>query len=537
MNNQQAPVDSELRLQLARRSAGRLPLGLLADVTDALDAVPVSAAGLPRPRTSWRAPGLVAAGLGAAFVAVLLVAIALPAFRGGPAATPPTPTPGTSTTTEPAVTPTGLPIAPTGLIGPGNKALTPEQLTALIAADPNHLAGRYTIDERVTCDGIDCSGFPPKVVADTIQPDGTIGLVGPVNVRPDGGIVWTYQQVVDALPTQGGTYIVDAWIGGATCCEEPTVAGTGSPQPDYESSWLGFTANGGIGVAQPGAYHKYGGGTVGGGPAIHGLFLFEWMPGGKCGTGLDTGTADTCTPHAEILARLETAVLPSSSTPAAKPTGPAGPSPLGLLGSGNRPLTQVEFASIWAADPAHLAGRIAIVTGPVPAGFECSSPGAADAALPSPGCNVVILEGTIAADGHYWAVRVESDSKLTVLGRIAMPKTNEFLFKLDELNTTTTLKTGDLVMVEGWLLDSMPTCNTDRTPLPSACGPYTRIESTASDNSPAGIGVQQGGYTQITGTAGDVVAEGPPVYGLFLVQVTNPDVGTVLARLEVSTAP
>ncbi len=207
----------------------------------------------------------------------------------------------------PAVEPTqARPIAPTGLIGPGNRALTTDELSALIAADPSHLAGRYTVDSRVVCDGIDCSGFPPKPVADQIQPGGIIGLQGALETRPDGGLVWTAADAAIAAVASGGPnlYVVDAWIAGAgeDACD---VVG----QACYEVSWLGSEPGSQEMAAQQGAYHEFGGGPIGGGRPIHGLFLLQWQPGGKCQGGKDIG-ADTCTPHAEILARLEPAVLP-----------------------------------------------------------------------------------------------------------------------------------------------------------------------------------------------------------------------------------
>jgi hypothetical protein len=110
------------------------------------------------------------------------------------------------------------------------------------------------------------------------------------------------------------------------------------------------------------------------------------------------------------------------ATPVAQPTGPLAPAPAGLLGSDNRPLTEGEFATLWAADPVHLAGRIAIVKGPVPTGFECWDAGAADASVPSPACHIAILDGQIAQEG-YWAVRVGADGKLLIVGEIATPRT------------------------------------------------------------------------------------------------------------------
>lgn len=108
------------------------------------------------------------------------------------------------------------------------------------------------------------------------------------------------------------------------------------------------------------------------------------------------------------------------------------------------------------------------------------------------------------------------------------------MYSLAQVNGSTSLKNGDLLMVSGWLLEYVPTCDMGATPLPAGCGPFSRIDSIPSDNSPAGIGVQQGAYAQFTGTAGDWTVEGPPIESIFLVRVTNGDIGTLLARLEVA---
>ncbi len=78
MNGELPPIDSDMREQLARRAAGRLPDGLLSDVTAALDGAPsdrprrLPMARLTAP-ASWRSPRL-AAATGLALVAVLAVA-------------------------------------------------------------------------------------------------------------------------------------------------------------------------------------------------------------------------------------------------------------------------------------------------------------------------------------------------------------------------------------------------------------------------------------------------------------------------------
>ena len=85
MNNQLPPIDSEIREQLTRRSAGRLPDGLLAEVSTALDGVREPRGRARWPRLAWSMPRLAGAGVGVALVAILAIAIAFPAFHTGPA--------------------------------------------------------------------------------------------------------------------------------------------------------------------------------------------------------------------------------------------------------------------------------------------------------------------------------------------------------------------------------------------------------------------------------------------------------------------
>ncbi|MFI5258079.1 MAG: hypothetical protein ACHQ01_00490 [Candidatus Limnocylindrales bacterium] len=217
-----------------------------------------------------------------------------------------TQTPTTGPPATPIVAPTStLPIAPTGLIGPGNRALTDAELSALEKLDPHYLVGRYLIHEQLIggpCTG--CSGSGQQNVAYAEIVPAT--LLGPLTARSDGGLVWTVPDAKAAATASGQPYlfVLDAWITGmgADACD---VAGA----PCYEVSWLGSEPGGHEMDAQLGAYHEFGGGPVGGGESIHGLFLFRWEPGGHCSGGMDTGP-DTCTPHAVILARLEPAVLP-----------------------------------------------------------------------------------------------------------------------------------------------------------------------------------------------------------------------------------
>jgi hypothetical protein len=247
-------------------------------------------------------------------VLALLRDVSVPLSRPSP--TPSTAASATSAAPQtPVVSPsTSLPVAPTGLIGSGGVAFTAAETSALIAADPSLLVGRYMINERVTCDGTDCSGVAPHAVADLIQPSGAIGLVGPVELRPDGGLVWTVPQILDAGFTNhaGALYILDASIFGAAMdsCDAPGLAclevswlatGEGVAQLNAQSEQLS---------AQLGAYHEFGSGPVGGGPGLHALFLVQTAWGAKACNGQPLASYGSCSARVAILARLEPATLP-----------------------------------------------------------------------------------------------------------------------------------------------------------------------------------------------------------------------------------
>jgi len=182
-------------------------------------------------------------------------------------------------------------VRETGLIGSANEPLTPAQLAALIAADPNHLSGRYVIDQRTVCDGTGDCVAPLKVVADLVQSDGSVGLVGPVDVRTDGGLIWTVPQ---ALGDFQGRFI---FILDATMFSDGT------------ATWLDSDASAEL-TAQDGAFSQF---APPGAPprsGVQGLFLVSNVDNGKtCGTG-PPASAGACSPHVKILARLETATLP-----------------------------------------------------------------------------------------------------------------------------------------------------------------------------------------------------------------------------------
>ena len=130
MNQQLPPIDQDVRAQLARRSAGRLPEGLTTQVLQAVDRAPV------KPRYTWRAfspqparaiPRTLLAGAGLAAVVLLAAAlVVVPRLQTTPAS---------------------------GLAGyPADRALTTAELASLMAgpALPTNtaLVASVTIESR-----------------------------------------------------------------------------------------------------------------------------------------------------------------------------------------------------------------------------------------------------------------------------------------------------------------------------------------------------------------------------------------------------
>jgi hypothetical protein len=356
-----------------------------------------------------------------------------------PLATPSSRPTETPTDAGPPATPIAEPTAtlgtggPTGLIGPGNRALTQAELATLVAADPKQLTGRYVIDERVTCETADCAGVAPAALADTMLTDGKVALVGPVNVRSDGGLVWTVPQ---ALASDGMfIYIVDAWISGAhpLACDDPTKTC---------DTWLG-SENGREFTVQSGAYLDFAPQGDAEGAPRRGLFLVERIDKGKtCGTAAPA-SAGQCSAQVEVLARLE-AVPPSALA-----TDPIPSASEGVVGPAGRPLTTNEFENMWAADPAHLAGRIAIVKGPVAASLSCLGEPAAGG---SAACQPVASTATIAPEG-YWVIRVAAGGKLSKIAPLALPVGGGFVFSVNQMwmQSPSFKPDGTYCLIDGWL--------------------------------------------------------------------------------------
>ena len=370
---------------------------------------------------------------------------------------------------------------------------------------------------------------------------GVLGLLGEVALASSSRLAF---HVGETWPTQG-KFLVDGWLHRSKVVGNDPLACPGqSPDPSGNFACNSFTLGNSADGSGPDAIPVVMSTLAQTAPDGHGVFLLtpdtSLCPSPSATDGcllwrVDARLADD--PQATSTSTLEppaTPVLAPTPTPTPSPsplilpTGPAGGALPGIWGPGNRPLTVAEFPQLWTADPQHLAGRIVIVKGPVPAGFSCWSAGAADASISPPPCHLAVSQDTVAPEG-YWAVSVGSDGKLSVVGELSTPNSS-FAFSVGQLNAATDLTNGDLVIVEGWLLKHSPTCDVSATPLWSGCGGISGIAATASDNAPASFFLQQGAYEETTGTTW-----GAPVHGFFLVQVTNQSGGTLLARLETAT--
>ena len=403
---------------------------------------------------------------------------------------------------------------------------------------------------------------------------GYLGLLGEIAPAADSKVAF---RVADNWPLGGQTFLVEGWLGAdelmVQCASTPTAGDVLAPNGEdcpYDD-WLGDSST----APAIEADHEYTAGSpepsydplslrgnarhveAGGmrlvdaiDPVIpvYGVYVVRADTGGcPYPSASDTSGCSTW----RILARVTDVPAPRASakptptpttappaTPVALPTGPLGTAPIGLIGSGNRPLTEGEFATLWAADPAHLAGRIAIVKGPVPTGFECWSAGAADAAVPSPACHIAILDGQIAPEG-YWAIHVGVDGKLGIIGELSTPQ-NSFVFSLEQVLASTANSGDRLLIVDAWL-DWANDCDTLPTEPPgTACG-YSLLTSERmewghmrslwpSDSKAVGQYVQPDAYSLFS-THGTVWEAS---HGLYLVESSR-DSATILARLEPAT--
>jgi hypothetical protein len=216
MNGELPPIDPELREQLARRTAGRLPEGIIADVSAAVDTVAVE-----RPRRFGLRPAAIGAPRLAAAASVALVLVIGAALFAVPR----------------------LVTSPTGTTS--YTALTAPELAALLAAKTQPamnttIVATVTVDSRndvcpmnryptlgvvegmgsqVCVMGYDSNTYlssdrvsAPKVsgtFAFRYLAPGYLGLIGELTL-PSTGITY---RATDEWPLQGRTFLVDGWLG------------------------------------------------------------------------------------------------------------------------------------------------------------------------------------------------------------------------------------------------------------------------------------------------------------------------------------
>jgi hypothetical protein len=209
-------------------------------------------------------------------------------------------------------------------------------------------------------------------------------------------------------------------------------------------------------------------------------------------------------------------------------SGPLAPSPVGVVGPGGRPLTADELTALWAGNPAGLAGRVAIVKGPIP--YQCSGSGAC-------------LGTTEKLPAGIWAVKLYANGVLTPLGSLA--DTNTTPLPLAAAVSAMASRSNGLLLVDAWL-DWTPSlaCDTPPYPSDSLCGlgavtailTSSRVATQSMGNpfvgpQPSGVVwfmVGQGNY-QVFGS-NELNAR--PIHGIFLLSGS-----TIIARVAPETLP
>lgn len=550
MNSQLPPIDPGIRDHLTRRAAGRPPQDLLPGIATALDAAPAPQARLRWPHVTWRTPQLAGAAIGVALVAIIAVAVLLPASHTGPA----------------------------GAIAgyPANRALTTAELASLMAGPPlqtnTTLVASVTIEKRedvcpmnryptigvvegmasqVCVMGANVAAYlnDPKTsgtFAFRYLAPGYLGLIGTISPGPTG---LTFR-VADEWPVAGKTFLVEGWLGATgvpsniavSCAVGPTAGDVLDPSaadcpwtnwlsddrtaPLIHSTVVGGTLSSDEAMSPHGSarYVEAGGmrliDSIDQAKPVHGVYVVrsstEQCPGDPPTSSRGCSywrvlaeVADVSTPEPSASTSAPATIAPPE-TPIASPTASSGMTSTGLIGSGDRPLTQGELATLWASDPKHLAGRTAIVKGPVPRGFVCSDVGAADASASSPTCHVAILDGTIASGG-YWAAKMGTDGHLSLVGELTVPADGSYAYSVEGLLSGTCPKAGDLALVRAVIgLEGGLYCD---LPQEGPCIAPTRLGSTTPGSS-ASIRVATGTYEALTGNS----KTHPLASGVFLIR-------------------
>jgi hypothetical protein len=481
-------------------------------------------------------------GCGAWRVLAKLADITLPAPNPSAASDAPTTAPPATPIASPSA---GVDVAPTGY--PVDRALTTAELAAVMAGPA--LAVNTTLVAAVTIDSSE-AGTPGCVMND--YP--TIGAVrgmrtlvcvfggGPTPARIPGIFAFRYLgpgaldllgQITPASSSRpvfgvtGWPWSLNGWdtfLVGGYLIREPSgwrIADTlNGPTPSTNTfQSVQVDAAAGIDSMDPSQYGVF---VV---TAVTVSFPASSMepPGDGIAFHVVAKVADISVPGAAA----STSPSPREN-PAGPPATPLAPALTGVIGTSNQPLTVDELETLMVEQPDHLAGRIVIVEAPIPTQISCQSD--------ANGGGCAVNTKPLAQTG-IWAVSIGTEGALRLVGQITTPMAGGYVFTLDAVNASASLKAGDLVVVDGWLVEHVVTCDFGATPLPSACGPFSEIASMATDNSPASLGVQQGAYQESTGARGDWTIEGPPVRGLYLVRLENTNGGTLLSKIEAVAAP
>jgi hypothetical protein len=490
--NDRLPTDPAIRATLARRAAGRMPDDLTVRVFDALDHEPA------RPRPSWlpsawsgraHVPGPLAVAGGMAAALVLVAALILapglwPRSSGGGFAG--YPADRVLTSIELAVLMNGPDLAPnTTLVA----SVTIDAKTDVCPMNRYPTIGIVEAMPGQVCvmgSGVSTYLSEPAVTgtfAFRYLARGYLGLLGEITPASSSKLAF---QVADEWPLFGKTFLVEGWLGASgaiVICPTAYPAGdvlnpNGQDCPD--DNWLAddVTAQQIVGQLRPA-------GTGTAGVDLHGNARFVEAGGARqidaiqhavptrgvyVVRGVTSGCPDLPASSSvgcaswRVLAKVADVTLPgptasSTPTPSWTPGPPETPvaepsaspvtslSPLGISGPGGTPLTVAAFQQAWASDPAHLAGRIAIIKGPVPTGFECRAP--ADATAPPTTCDFAVLDGTVAQEG-YWAVRAGANGKMSIVGEVATTSNGSFVFAVGDNNVSS--PTDQYRLVDGWLI-------------------------------------------------------------------------------------
>jgi hypothetical protein len=540
MNSQLPPIDEDLRAQLARRSAGRLPEDLLAATYARLDVAP------PQPRrwTVRRVPRLAVAGGALALIAILAAAlVVVPRFQVGPAASGQWSYPADRALTSPE-----LALLMSGPALPTNTALVANVVIG-IRADVCPM-GRYPtvgivegMNSQVCVMASDLSAVPTGHTASgtfafRYLAPGYLGLLGEITPASSATVAF---RVADDWPLQGKTFLVDGWltqirfpVTDVAFCTGGTPVPAGDPLDPNGSdpcvgSWLTDSPNSlptraPDGLEIPKAARSVEAAGMGdfdaipSGVAIHGVYVVRSVTE-QC-SGASPQDNRGCSAW-RVLARVAEISVPApSGTPlevataaptTEPPATPLAPNLTGVIGTGNRPLTADELETLMVEQPDHLAGRIVIVEAPIPTQISCQGD--------ANGGGCAVNTKPLAQAGTS-AVSIGAEGALSLVGQIATPIAAGYVFSVEEACLDTNLKAGAVLVVFGVLnKDSIGSWRLTQAGTSAGCG---------------SIDLGAGSYASMgPSLPSNYAGEAPRAY--YLVRVGSP--WSALARLEPAAGP